>query len=260
MSVKRELFRTPTVADLYELLSAPDMMVQKRAGYTQSLARDLYQDLKKWDEGNRLCVKQLDQKRIRRLGFYAEALMEFLLREHPRFDLLTVNHQVVMDGKTVGELDFVFRDLKLGELIHLELACKYYLKLPEVTGLEGFVGLNKNDTLARKWNKMKSIQLNPKKEWLESIEGLDGQLPKSIACFKGRLFFQDEVEIHPEINPDCNYGKWVKHKNAITEGVDHCHKLSWLSGVDPERTNYPKVEYRAEMYCSQDQQRWWIVQ
>ncbi|CAM9976693.1 unnamed protein product, partial [Chrysoparadoxa australica] len=199
--------------------------------------------LKAWERKGDLTIDLFDSKRIRRLGFYAEGLMEYLLRNHPRFKLLAANRQVIEHGATLGELDFVFKDLQLNQIIHLELAVKFYLKLPEVNGLEGFVGLNRNDTLARKWEKMKSIQLNPPPSWFKDVPGLGGQIPASIPCFKGRLFYQGPIVDHPEINPNHAHGQWIKNESAMVDSAAFCHKLSWLSGVDPARRDFPQVAY-----------------
>ena len=235
-----------------------ELIGKEEKSYSELLFEDLEDDLMKWDKNGQLNFLQFDQKRIRRAGFYAEALLHFLFSQHPRFNLLAHNHQVVRNGRTMGELDFIFEDLKLNRLIHLELACKFYVQLEPALGLDGYFGINKNDTLGRKWKKMRDHQLCPDPDWFTEVAGLNGRIPETISCLKGRLFYSDNKKVAPELNPNHWAGKIIGNLNGLDESFEYCHKLAWISGEDPERLNWPDVPYNAKMFYSKYLNEWAI--
>lgn len=90
-----------------------------------------------------------------RLGFYAESLLAFWFAHAPHFKLLGRNLALYDDPvrrtQTLGSVDFL---VSLNEQpLHLELTCKYYGN-PQAH-LDGFMGLNKQDKMAHKINKLK---------------------------------------------------------------------------------------------------------
>ncbi|SDM02388.1 hypothetical protein SAMN05661010_03144 [Modicisalibacter muralis] len=65
-----------------------------------------------------------------RLGHYHEALWHFLLDHAPDTRLLAHNLTIRDDKRTLGELDLLYVTRHDPQPIHLELAIKYYLGLP----------------------------------------------------------------------------------------------------------------------------------
>ena len=153
----------------------------------------------------------LEQK----LGHLYEEALAQLLESSPAFDLLAKNLQIQKDQHTtVGELDFLLRDLTTGQLIHLELATKFYLAVhsPEENTLT-LPGPDARDNYFKKLARLRTHQL---------------QLP---TLFKGHLppEFRDETIVTqnlvygclfdhitattpaaPEhLNPSCRRGKWL---------------------------------------------------
>src|SRR5690606_35802865 len=63
------------------------------------------------------------------LGKYAESLLNIYFKNCKEFELLANNIQLIKENKTIGEIDFLLKDLIKEEYIHLEFALKYYLKV-----------------------------------------------------------------------------------------------------------------------------------
>lgn len=94
-----------------------------------------------------------------KLGHLYESALAVLLKASPRFDLLALNLQLQRDAHTtVGELDFLLRDLSDGKLIHLELATKFYLAVRTEAGWE-LPGPDARDNYFRKIRRLREHQL-----------------------------------------------------------------------------------------------------
>lgn len=104
---------------------------------------------------NEVTPLNLEQK----LGYLYEDALAVMLESTPRYGSLDRGIQVRREaGQTLGELDFLVRDLTSGRLIHLELAVKFYLAVE--TG-NGFLlpGPDARDNYFRKLEKMRLHQL-----------------------------------------------------------------------------------------------------
>ena len=94
-----------------------------------------------------------------KLGYLYEDALGILLEASPRFDLLARNLQLHSDTQTtLGELDFLLRDLDSDLLIHLELATKFYLAVETPSGL-ALPGPDARDNYFRKLQRLRSHQL-----------------------------------------------------------------------------------------------------
>jgi len=87
------------------------------------------------------------------LGKYAESLLNIYFKNCKEFELLANNIQLIKENKTIGEIDFLLKDLIKEEYIHLEFALKYYLKV-KWNGQLTFLGPNVNDQLRKKKEKL----------------------------------------------------------------------------------------------------------
>lgn len=94
------------------------------------------------------------------LGKQAEAIFEHLLIHNDRYHLISANKQVQDHKITIGELDYLIKDLHTQKYYHIEVACKFYLFDPTIQGeYEGkWIGSNRKDTLLDKLNKLKTKQ------------------------------------------------------------------------------------------------------
>lgn len=71
-----------------------------------------------------------EQPRPRRLGLHFENLVAAVLQHSQRYRLVARNVPLRVNGKTLGELDMLVEDRDTGDLMHWELALKFYLSLP----------------------------------------------------------------------------------------------------------------------------------
>ncbi|MGJ8666567.1 MAG: DUF1853 family protein [Patiriisocius sp.] len=94
------------------------------------------------------------------LGKQAEFIFELLLKQCKPFELLAANAQINGETQTIGELDYIVKNVITREFIHIELACKFYLFDDSNNEIfEGkWIGSNRKDTLLDKINKLKEKQ------------------------------------------------------------------------------------------------------
>ena len=107
----------------------------------------------------------LDQK----LGHIYEDALELVLKASDRYELLEKSLQL-QDGihKTLGELDFLFRDHESGTLIHLELAVKFYLAVETSDDLL-LPGPDARDNYFKKLDRLRTHQLTLAQRYREHL-------------------------------------------------------------------------------------------
>ena len=148
-----------------------------------------------------------------RVGRYFERLIYYWLHHIRDLEIVINSKQIVSEGgKTLGEIDFVFRD-EANQLVHWETAVKFYLHLPREnhTGSH-FIGPNAADTFERKTRRLFEHQLSISRH-------LDVAIAKKEPFVKGMIFY------HPSESADCQLperlavnhvkGQWVR-SNELT--------------------------------------------
>lgn len=153
--------RDPAVRDLYQACFGPELLP------ALTTAPRLH-----WQEGDGDWFLRLDNqpqllhdfiatRPCQRLGVYLECLWQFLLQQHPNYQLIGHNLPVYEGKRTLGELDIVYRDLQQEQFVHLEIAVKFYLAVPDqdATRLSSWWGPNSKDQLQRKYNRLCDHQL-----------------------------------------------------------------------------------------------------
>ena len=82
------------------------------------------------------------------------------LQASSRYELIEHNIPVTENKITKGELDFIIRDLKEQSIVHLEMACKFYIFDPKISdqSLKCWIGPNRKDSLIHKLTKLKEHQ------------------------------------------------------------------------------------------------------
>ena len=95
-----------------------------------------------------------------RLGHLAEKVVSILIKSSTNYEVLYENIQLTEDNKTLGEIDFILSNQNTKQLIHVELAYKFYLYDPSISSeeIDNWIGPNRNDSLKEKLDKTKSKQ------------------------------------------------------------------------------------------------------
>ncbi len=95
-----------------------------------------------------------------RLGHLAENVVSELIKSSTNYKVVYENTQIKVDEKTIGEIDFIIEKIDTKQLIHLELAYKFYLFDPSIYSdpISNWIGPNRNDSLEAKLEKLKRKQ------------------------------------------------------------------------------------------------------
>ncbi|EDP95354.1 DUF1853 family protein [Kordia algicida OT-1] len=95
-----------------------------------------------------------------RLGHLAEKIVSYCIKSATNFKLLHENIQIKKNKNTVGEIDFIIENNHTKQLIHLELAYKFYLYDPSISTeiINNWIGPNRKDSLKEKLDKLKQKQ------------------------------------------------------------------------------------------------------
>lgn len=157
-------------------------------------------------------------KRSSRVGLYFEQLILFWLTRIRRLESVRHGVQVQREGRTVGEVDFLFRD-EQERWTHMETAVKFYLHLPDAAGESCYIGPNARDHFEKKLRRLTDHQLPLSQTAFPEVSC-------RIPLVKGRIFY------HPGETPndhDAPKGLAADHLRGtwIRAG-----ELSWLDSID----------------------------
>ena len=167
-----------------------------------------------------------------RVGRYFERLILYWLMHIRRVEIVAESLQIHDGKRTIGEIDFLFRD-EQQRLTHWEIAVKFYLHFPQDSELGShFIGPNAADTFERKMERL-----------------FEHQLPRSDALFpdveirqafvKGRIFYhpnqRSAKKLPPRLSPDHMHCDWIRSSQldllSIGRRVSYriLRKPFWLS-------------------------------
>lgn len=174
----------------------------------------------------------------RRLGHYFEALWRFYLQQHPEWQLLLANH-VVYDTelgqkRTRGEIDFVLQHRNTHYVLHIEVAVKFYLAVPQAMNTH-WLGPSLQDCLARKLHHLAHRQL-PLGHHDAVVAQLGRPPDASMAIIKGRGFwpYSSDESGKPTNHITAHDGYWISVSNAATMLADGqfavLSRREWLAG------------------------------
>lgn len=188
-----------------------------------------------------------------RLGVYFEQLWHHLVRSSPALNLLRSNQQVIIDKQTLGEFDSIIQNLNSRQVIHCELAVKFYLQIGSGQKMADWVGPNLRDRFDRKFRRLLSHQLalstkEEIKDWL-LLEQLT--IDNVAMLTRGRLFYSMDRFLnqnfkHPaEVEPQHLKGFWATHsefkkyQNQSNYDWYQPPRMYWLSELTAD--DYPQL-------------------
>ena len=150
----------PLVRDLAWIAQAPDLIHTAYQGRPSREQLGLANDAEFHDFFSALeATPEPLERRVGstvngRMGLYHERLWQFLLDTAPGTRLLAHNLRILRGKQTLGELDLLYRRREDPAPIHLEVAIKFYLGLPEGPGRDRdqarWIGPGGADSLATK--------------------------------------------------------------------------------------------------------------
>lgn len=234
-------FHDPAVRDLAWLLFSPGLLSASHAGAPLACpaAGDEYDATLRWlaalDRDPAALHAQARKASLTRLGFYAEALVEYFLTHGPNARLIAANVPLRTAGRTLGEVDFLLESAR-NERLHWELAVKFYMHIGEGEGvatLADYVGPNLQDRFDLKHARLLHHQLGLSARDEFASLGFDGPWRAELFV-KGRLFYRDCVaNPPPELAADHLRGWWKtvsewrdSKEDGVFAGVP---RLAWLA-------------------------------
>jgi len=255
--------RNPTVRDLAWSLFSPPMM-QSLPGLTSEPRPPLDAMTIAWletlDNQPETLVEEINQPH--RLGYYFEQLWLYRFRHAPQDTLapalLAHNTPVYRQtgdhppaGQiTLGAFDFLLQGENDG--LHLEMAVKFYLGIPDPTipddDWRNWIGPDNKDRLDHKLHHLRDRQLTlselPEgKEVLRKIAGKD-QHWRTAACIKGYLFYPAHAVLPSPARAHRHHlrGHWWHAADFVARAphADYCElpKARWLAPARVEDDNF----------------------
>ena len=158
-----------------------------------------------------------------RLGHQMEGVFYQLIEHSKAYEIILHNLPIRRGKQTLGEIDFVLKEVATNKLIHIELTYKFYIIDVDITApIHRLIGPNKRDMFFTKMEKIKNHQF----QLLHSIEGANALMERNIAhkyishkvCYKAQLFAPYGTRSSPirPLNKDCICGYWLRFNDLNT--------------------------------------------
>ena len=191
-------FKHQSVRDLAWAISSPPLVLQPdqscrwpdsrwyQCAYEESLPW-----FRKVDEDPSELEDMLDKQKDRRLGKVFETLWLYWFSHHPRYEVVENNLQIIVDGETLGEIDFIVFDKVSNQMVHWEVAVKFYLGVGDTSEMSNWYGPNRRDRLdlkvAHLLQRQSIVSRDPRvRHWLEQ-KNID--IDQCAVILKGRLYY-----------------------------------------------------------------------
>lgn len=159
-----------------------------------------------------------------RLGHQMEEVFRQLMDASAEYDLILHNIPVKNGNRTIGEIDFILREIRTSKLLHVELTYKFYIIDPSISEpIHQLMGPNRRDMFFTKMEKVKHRQFpllhDPNGVKVLNKNGVDSGQIEHQCCFKAQLFSHyssKDVHIRP-LNKKCLSGFWLKFDDFNTD-------------------------------------------
>lgn len=198
---------------------------------------DCYEALCRLDIDPKPLIIHMANLKNSRLGSIFEGFISYWLKISPNYQELYQNIQIIEDKHTYGEIDFIIQAVSTGEIIHLEVAVKFYLGCEPYADSYRWFGTNTKDQLGKKIDHLKLHQTQLTQKHPEQIKQFCSHNIDAKHCFiKGRLFYpEDSNETPQNISLDQNHlrGRWAFVNESINQkNLIHIKKSHWLCDLN----------------------------
>ena len=174
------------------------------------------------------------------LGKRVEHFFSAAIEASPEYQLIANNIQISDENRTLGEFDFILRELKTSKILHVEVMYKFYVYDPDFpTEMERWIGPNRKDSLLQKIEKVKTNQFpllhtSEAKKYLSSLDLSSEDIEQQL-YFKATMFIPEKLmdQEFPNINKQSIAGHWY-HLEDFNK-----YKDSGLKFYAPEKQDWP---------------------
>jgi hypothetical protein len=200
-----------------------------------------------------------------KLGHLYEDALHILLSRSSECQIMAHNLQLITENKqTLGELDFLLNDSKTKQIIHLELAVKFYLIYQDEETIT-YPGPDTRDNYHKKLERLQSHQLKlaQKPDTQKLLEPFTNGSEVQVSHLVHGIFF-DHINatskpIPEGASPSVRRRKWLHADEFATEkphisSVRVIPKQLWLCEITPPLFD-ALVEVSAEELMDLAQQR-----
>ncbi len=241
-------YRHQCVRDLAWALGSPPLMVCRSADavwpdadHYERIGRRAGDWLSALDDDPARLQQYLAAQKDRRLGHYFESLWAYWLKHGSGYEIVGQNVQIVIDGRTLGEMDFILFDPHRRCFMHWELAIKFFLGVGDTRHAGNWHGPGQRDRLDRKLGHLRHTQSvisrrPPVADWLRQ-QGID--IATARVILKGRLYYPPEVAgqrgpagcaVRHERGHWLEYRSWREVDDGQT-GYEVLRGRGWLASV-----------------------------
>ena len=184
----------------------------------------------------------------KRLGLHFESFVAYWLMMSPNYELIAHNIQIMealtKGSHTLGEIDFIIRNLNTNKITHLEVAVKFYLGSPPYGNPMRWFGTNTKDQLGKKVDHLKQHQTQLSSKFPKHIQELGYDIDCKECLLKGRLFYPIGKNESPQgVSDNHLRGRWVQSSNEFKDELLYpLEKLEWLAEFNQHDFESEKVE------------------
>ena len=203
------IYKNHIVNDLAWAISSPPLLVIPDAAcswFGHSQYSDFYQASHTWlqqvDKQPQQIQQLIESEKDKRLGNYFESLWACWIEASVRYEMVARNLQIIENGRTLGELDFIVKDRLTDTTQHWEVAVKFYLGVGDTRNHSNWYGPAKKDRLDLKVEHLLHHQTKicERQATRKILDAKNISIDACAVILKGRLFYEALKE--PVIPPE----------------------------------------------------------
>ncbi|MEE9325698.1 MAG: DUF1853 family protein [Cocleimonas sp.] len=250
-------FNSRLVRDLAWVIASPPLvsgMLNDTLWWSHEGCYNEYLDclpaLKELDLDPTPLMNHLEQSNAKRLGHRFESLVAYWIIISPNYNLLAKNIQVIKDGHTYGEIDFVIQNSDTQKIIHLEVAVKFYLGSSPYQDPFRWFGTNTKDQLGRKVEHLMLKQTQLGRTHSSYFKKLGIHIDERQCFLKGRLFYPIGTDTPPHgVTSNHLRGRWIQNNTKPVTGLYYpINKKDWLAEINHNDLKQTDIQKEIKKY------------